>query len=372
MDRRNSFTFLRLAFALAVVFSHSFSLGGFGADPLARATGEQAHIGVVAVLGFFIVSGFLITASAERSAALWRFAFNRIARILPGFLVMQLVTVFALAPAFMLLRHAGQLGYWDSLVIGPNSAISYLIRNAGLRVVQYSITDVFRGNPGGYAMNGSLWSLAPEMMCYVWLGVLTLLGGLRWKYMAPVLFVVVFSLHVLGEAHPPALYPLAGWLQKVNTYGFHLSLHRSAYLAFIAGMTCYQWRAAVRWSGRFALIALAALVIAFCAKCYALVWPFTLPYLVLFLAHRLPFQRIEKWGDFSYGIYIYAFPLQQCLASAGLSRLGFAPFFLASAALALGAGFVSWRWVEAPVLFWARAIRAKPEPSVLPVLEPAV
>ena len=158
MDRQNSFTFLRLTFALAVVFSHAFPLGGFGEDPLSRITGGQAQIGTVSVLGFFVISGWLITASAQRSP-ISRFALNRASRILPGFIVMHLLVVFALAPAVMLWNHGDILDYWDSLVVGPNSATSYLVANAKIRVTQYPITDVFLHNPGG--------SATPENPCSI-------------------------------------------------------------------------------------------------------------------------------------------------------------------------------------------------------------
>lgn len=368
MDRQNSFTFLRLFFALAVVFSHSFPLGGFGEDPLSKATGGQAQIGVLAVLGFFVISGWLITASAQRTP-IWRFGLNRAARILPGFTVMHLLTVFALAPAVMLWNHADILDYWDSLVVGPDSAVSYLAANAQFRVTQYTITDLFRRNPSGPVINGSLWSLAPEVMCYVWLAVLAFARGLRWKFTGALLFASVFVLHAVGLRNPEALYPLARVLENTNTYGIHLTLFRSAYLAFLAGMMCYQLRDALRWRGWLAGLAMGLLVAACFAKCFALVWPFALPYIVLYLAYRLPFHRVEKWGDFSYGIYIYAYPLQQLLASAGVQRLGFIVYFAASVALAVLAGMASWRWVESPVLRWARSVGKK---SAQPELRPIV
>ena len=356
MERGNSFTFLRLVFALTVVFTHSFSLGGFGDDPLSRLTGGQMQMGNAAVLCFFVVSGFLITGSAMRQPSLWRFALNRAARILPGFWAVQLATVFALAPAIMLHRYGSQLGYWDTVVIGPNSAISYLFRDAGFRMLQYPITDLFLSNPGGSEVNGSLWSLAPEVTCYVYLGLLTAMGGLRFKFTGALLFVVVFALHAFGHNNPDAMIPVARVLEKGGIFSFHFPVFRCAFLAFLCGMTLCQFRDALSFRGSFALFALVALAGSCWGKCFDLVWPFTLPYLVLYLAHRLPFQRVERWGDFSYGIYIYAFPIQQCLALGGLYRLGVLPYLLCSMMLAVVAGFVSWRWLEQPVLQWARSI----------------
>ena len=325
MPRGNSFTFLRLAFALAVVFSHSFILGGFGEDPLAQYSRGQIRIGEMAVMCFFVVSGFLIAGSALRQPSIGQFAIHRAARILPGFWAVQLLTVFVLAPTIMMARHGDQLGYWDCL-FGPNSAISYLWRNAGIRILQYPITDLFRHNPGGEAVNGSLWTLAPEVTCYICLGLLAVMGGLRWKVVGPVLFLALYAIHATCLFRPEIGVAISGVLKKGGLFSFQIPLVRSLFLAFVAGMSFYQFRDSVRW--RVWVAALAALAAALsCDRWeFDLVLPLTLPYVVLYLAHRLPFERVERWGDFSYGIYIYAFPIQQCLALARFQRFGFAAF----------------------------------------------
>jgi len=353
MPRGNSFTFLRLAFALAVVFSHSFSLGGFGEDPLSRYSQDQIRIGEMAVICFFVVSGFLIAGSAERQPSIGQFAFHRAVRILPGFWAVQLLTVFVLAPAIMMAHYGDQLGYFDCL-FGPNSALSYLWRNAGLRVLQYPITDLFHHNPGGEAVNGSLWSLAPEVTCYICLGLLTVLGGLRWKFTGLVLFLVVYVLHVICMFFPDIGVALSGALKKGGIFSFQIPLFRSLFLAFLAGLSYYQFRDAIRWRGWVAVVAVLAAAVTCSRWEFDLVLPLTLPYVVLYLAHRLPFERVERWGDFSYGIYIYAFPIQQCLALGGLHRFGFPAFLGASLLLSLLAGMASWFALERPVLHWAR------------------
>lgn len=366
----NSFTFLRLVFALAVVFSHSFILGGFGPDPLAIATGGKIQIGTIAVVCFFIISGFLITGSVLRQKSIWRFALHRGARILPGFWMVQLLTVFALAPVIMLIHHGDQLDYWDTLVVGPNSAISYLGRNAGLGMLQYPITDLFYRNPGNSAVNGSLWSLAPEVTCYFYLGLLAVIGGLRWKFTGPVLFLIVYGLHIGAASHPELLSVVARRLEMVWISHFQQAPFRSVFLAFLAGMTCYQFRDRLVWKGWLAVCAGVALVAACWAQGFEMVWPIALPYLLLYLAFRLPFQRVEDYGDFSYGIYIYAFPIQQCLTLAGLPRFGFFPYLASSMILSVVAGVASWRWIEEPVLKWARNVGR--QPVVEPQASPAV
>ena len=367
MPRGNSFTFLRLAFALAVVFSHSFTLGGFGDDPLARFSGGHTRIGEVAVLCFFVVSGFLITGSALRQPSIGQFALNRAARILPGFWAVQLLTVFVLTPAIMMAHYGNDIGYCDSIIIGPNSAISYLWRNAAFRMLQYPITNLFLSNPGGAAVNGSLWSLAPEVTCYIYLGLLAVVGGLRWKFTGPVLFAVVYASHLIALHNNEAAIDMARILEKGGIFSFHIALFRSVFVAFLAGLSCYQFRDRLRWRGWVATVAVVALAAACWFGAFDIVWPFTLPYLVLYLAHRLPFERVEQWGDFSYGIYIYAFPIQQCLALAGLQRSGFLPYLGASIVLSVLAGMASWFALERPVLQWAHALTRRSRPTRPPV-----
>ncbi|EDY22203.1 acyltransferase 3 [Chthoniobacter flavus Ellin428] len=354
MPRGNSFTFLRLAFALAVLFSHSFGLGGFGVDPLLAFSHGQMQIGELAVLGFFVISGFLITASALRQPSIRQFALNRAARIAPGFWAVQLLTVFVLAPAITLARYGHFLDYWGSILVGPNSAWDYLWRNAAFRIVQYPITNLFAHNPLAGAVNGSLWSLGPEVTCYVCLGLATFFGTLRWKYTGPLCFLLFYGFHQLALIRPETGVAVARVMENGFIFGLHQPLYRSVFLAFLAGMACYQFREALRWKGWLAAVAGAALLITCWVGGFDFAWPIAWPYLVLYLAHRLPFERVEKWGDFSYGIYIYAFPIQQCLALAKVQRLGFMAFLGASAILSILAGAASWFLLERCVLRWAR------------------
>jgi peptidoglycan/LPS O-acetylase OafA/YrhL len=138
-----------------------------------------------------------------------------------------------------------------------------------------------------------------------------------------------------------------------------MPLVRSLFLEFLAGMSLYQFRDTVRWRGWLAAVVTAAAAISCSRWEFNLILPLALPYVVLYLAHRLPFEKVEQWGDFSYGIYIYAFPIQQCLALANFQRFGFAAFLLTSVVLALVAGMASWFALERPVMEWARNLVRK-------------
>lgn len=359
-DRENSFTFLRLVFSLTVVFSHCFPIGGFGVDPLMRVTGGQAQLGFVAVLCFFIVSGFLITASAVRQPSLWRFGLNRCARILPGYWTAQMLVALVLVPVIIGLLHPGEMSYWARLSAGPNSPLSFLARNAGFHLRQYFIGDVFAHQPAGAAVNGAMWSLGPEVMCYLGLALLALTRLLRRRWFAVLLFAGIYGLHVRGLVDKMSLIGVGHFLEWGGIFSFTNSLFRSLYVAFLSGMVCFLFREWLRWNAWIFAAALAILVASFHWRSFEFVWPFTLPYLVLFLAYRLPFAKLERHGDFSFGIYIYSFPMQQCLVFAGLPRFGLPAFIAASFLLAVAAGMVSWRWIEEPVLKWAKTLGKKP------------
>jgi peptidoglycan/LPS O-acetylase OafA/YrhL len=133
---------------------------------------------------------------------------------------------------------------------------------------------------------------------------------------------------------------------------------RISALAFLGGMLCWRYRAHLKWNGRVALLAAAVLLAGICGQQWRLVMPLALPYLVLYLAARLPFQKMERWGDYSYGIYIFSFPIQQLLYFHGLHRLGFAAYLAASLILSLAAGVLSWWLVEKPALRLGRKFGA--------------
>lgn len=78
----------------------------------------------------------------------------------------------------------------------------------------------------------------------------------------------------------------------------------------------------------------------------------TLPYLVYFCAYsRIPLWRVTQFtGDISYGIYIFAFPIQQAVYATTSSFLGFWPMMALSFALTTLFGAISWRLLEKPAL----------------------
>ncbi|MEU7651651.1 acyltransferase [Micromonospora taraxaci] len=353
-DRRaNSFGALRLAFALAVVLSHSAALG-FG-----RPLMPRVDLGAVAVAGFFTISGFLIVRSARRSSVP-RFLWHRALRIWPGLWVCLLFTAVVVAPVLFLERHGTVAGLWRS----PNGAFDYLRQNwwGGLR--QFGIADLLQGDTpywrwqGGNTLNGSLWTLAYEIFCYLLVAVLSvftiLRRQLRW---IPLLALLAMfgalcwnqfrhgnaeqGIWLTGEIGP---LPMLGTLRKDSLlwYGF----------MFLAGGTAELYSDRLLINDLFGV--LAVLVSAWLAAHGSFFGPALLAYayVTLWLAVRLPkaLHRVGNNNDYSYGLYIYSFVVQQVMAKTGVQALGLVGFFVASTLVSVGLAMLSWHLVEQPAL----------------------
>jgi peptidoglycan/LPS O-acetylase OafA/YrhL len=323
----NNFDAIRIAMALLVVWSHSFALyfGTEANEPLSVLTAGVANAGNIAVDVFFIVSGFLIIKSFERSRSYWSFLKKRIARIVPGFIVATSLCAFVLLPVL------GSTHY----------TIGSTVKTLGLNLLLQgwfvnSAPFVSNRVP---SLNGSLWSIPFEFWCY--LGVLAygiLKGG---KAFLVAVLVIVIALDVWTNATGKQwgggiITQVVGWP--------NLWFRMAPY--FMAGMLAHVYRDFIPRSGWIVLISLALLVI--CARLSPLtakaLLPLVLGYAVLYYAFSRQLFQAAKYGDFSYGTYLYAFPIQQLILA--FSAWSF-PIFVGTSMLLSGlAGIVSWFAVE--------------------------
>jgi peptidoglycan/LPS O-acetylase OafA/YrhL len=334
--RRNNFDLLRLGFATTVALVHAHVLSGAAAlAPLSRVLSSA-----VAVNGFFAISGFLITASHQRSATLADYAEKRVRRIVPGYVAVVIATaalgviVTDLPPAAYL-RDAG---LWR-----------YLAANLSfLNFLAPSLPGVFAANPTVTAVNGALWSIRVELLCYA--GVPLLFAATRWLRPAFVLTLALAACGAiavwLGDRHArtgqeiwhllqvelpvPVAYFLCGAAARIHFAAFER--HARALLA--VSLLCV----AARWVPALAPLA-------------EFVLPAALSVIVLYVALELPsLGNFARYGDLSYGIYVWHFPVIQLLVALGL----FAASPFAALALALGSvgvlALLSWHGVERPFL----------------------
>ncbi|MES2152171.1 MAG: acyltransferase [Pseudomonadota bacterium] len=335
-SKENGFNMVRLLCALMVVIYHAFQLNTVQSRPdsLSAVLAPHADLGSVAVGIFFIISGMFITQSWMRDPHIARFAVRRVARIVPGlFFCLLLTTVVAVA----WFSPAGWAGLADGapwrFILGGSvlHGLQYIIPGEELRIA---------GVLGGQDLNGPLWTLYWEGRMYVMVALIglaavmpmrswmrgvalflllaanlfpTVLGGFIWEVRMWSLFLTGMLLYTLA----PSL--RIGWV------------HVACALALVA-LNWTRWAAlngsGLSWFGIALVMATAALWVG---------------------SARYDHLRHLRHHDYSYGVYIYHWPVLIMLRSAwpGLDAFGL-----------LGAGLLviaplavfSWHVVESPAL----------------------
>ncbi len=330
--RSNSIGFLRFFFAATVIWSHAYRLGGFGDDLLNRINVNAPTTGFLAVGGFFVLSGFLITRSYETVGSTGRFIWHRFLRIFPGFWVCLAVTAFGFAPLAFLYEHGTLLHYFAEVP----APWSYITSNFLLAINQQHIGTVLAHVPSPLDLNLSLWTLNPEFFCYCCIAALGVVGVLR---RVPAIVATI------------ALLLLAGYTMLLWRYGDIILIEIEALFVYFAfGSYAYLVRSRLPILPWIATLCAAALLGTLTTRAFAFVAIPCIAYLTLFAAMRLPFRNFDRRMDLSYGLYIYAFPVQQLLALYGLSALGFTPYFLGALAITAALAATSWFCIERPSL----------------------
>ena len=319
--RNNSLNALRLVLATLVIVSHSWPIAGVGPDPTLGGVG----LGGWAVAGFFAISGFLITSSRLRTPFL-PFLWRRFLRIFPGLWVCLAVIAFVFAPIAALVEDGPD-------AVGPRSLAKFLLGNGVLQTVE-PIGTTLSNVPYSGTWDGSLWTLFYEASCYLILGSLLAVPLIRrrpgpwlWILFAASL-AVTFAVY---ELHWPVPYRLA-WLSYLGTY-------------FWAGALLFVHAASIRASVA-AVAGLAALTVAAWTSHTEVVAALPLACLALWLGVTLPLQRVGRRNDISYGVYIYAFPIQQLLVLAGAHHLGITAYVTLAICTTIPFAVASWFLIE--------------------------
>lgn len=346
---QNSFQLIRLVLAVAVLYRHSFDLLATGhADVVLDLIPPRTHLGRIALCFFMVVSGFLVAHSWTQSAG-WRdFLWRRVLRVYPGFVVASVLSAFVAAP----LGSSDPAGYLASVDV-PGFLVNTLQLN------KLSVPPSFLENPYPGPINGSLWSIKIEFECYLGLMALALVGVFRRRALMLGLFGLMLVAHAVQPYVPSGL----------DRYAHHLQLGTF----FMAGVVANLYRERLgRTYGWLEVAALTTVATAILEVGFIELLPLTGTYLLLYLAYepRLLRFRIGRRVDLSYGIYLYAWPVQQLLIQAFGGWLN--PYTLSVAAL-VGSGvlaWLSWTVVERPFLALKRGPQAAPRTAAGPA--PAV
>ena len=314
----NGYNRIRLIAALLVLFSHAFPITG-AVEPLERL-GLDTSLGLLSVAAFFVISGVLISASYERSQ-LARFVEKRVMRIMPALAVSVLLCVFLLGP--LLTRSP------DYFSQGQTWA--YLGR-AVFFPTAHELPGLFADHPNT-AVNGSLWSLLYEVICYV--GVAMALCFRAKKLLVIGAWLMSFA---LARAIPE---DAGGGLYYVRTLA-------ELFRFFGAGMLLYLYRDRIPIRADIGLGAALLVLAGAFTPVFEEVCAVAGSYAVIALAYLWKPLQSSSETDFSYGVYIYAFPVQQAVYQ--LVGGNWAVNILVALPITLGLAALSWYLVERPAM----------------------
>jgi peptidoglycan/LPS O-acetylase OafA/YrhL len=333
--RNNALNAWRLVMATGVFLGHSIALTG---RKVSFAPADQL-LGHVWVDGFFAISGFLVTSSWLRDPRVGPFLVARGLRILPGLWVCLIITAFVIAPIGVAIQGGPNL-------LATAAPEKYVLNNITTITFQADIAGTPQGVPHPGMWNGSLWTLQFEVLCYIAVLVFGVVGLLLRRWFLP----TAMALALIWSATLPP------W--TVEPISIAQILARFAVM-FLAGALLHQFRDVIpaRWSlvGASAVIVLAASFL----PNYRLVAALPLAYSLVVSGALIHNSQLNFRNDLSYGVYIYAWPLQQLLVVSGLGFLTPLLFSTVVAVPILALAALSWFLIEKRALSLKSRLRGR-------------
>ena len=286
--RDNNLNLIRMIAATAVLVSHAvpIAVGAGVPEPLLTSVGHS--LGTLSVMVFFIISGFLILASFERSSSHASFMLARFLRLFPGLFVNLVFVAFVMGPvvtSFPVVEY-----------VRLQEIYTFVLRNLALFPLVFTLPGVFTDQPAA-APVGSIWSLRHEVTCYAGLFVAGVLGAWRTRQRAAIVFGAYAAAMLI--------------LTRIELHGVIETLLRLSF-PFAVGMAFHVWRdriplslagvvagAGLAWLAHGTAVCYPVLIL---AMAYGTFWLGYVPGGIL--------RHYNRVGDYSYGVYLYAFPLQ--------------------------------------------------------------
>lgn len=329
--RDNNYNLLRFLAACFIAFYHCFFMA-MGPEMTDDRFPALYQLSQIVLNFFFIASGFLIAQSFQRRKDIISYSVARFLRLIPGVFVLSLIICFVIGP---IVTEIPLKDYFSSLATWTYVPVTTALQPDAI------LPGVFASNPNPNEIDAALWTLRYEVVCYIGLAILGLWGALKRSPKFTFITALMFISY--------GLITYATTLRDIAAIN-HL-MHFG--LSFFIGTIFYVYRAQIPLSF---IVSLSLGLIAFGAHW---VWgklaePIVIlasAYIVFWLAY-IPagfIRRYNQLGDYSYGVYIYHYPIQQVLMYA---IGGFSPFvlFFASLPFTIVIAVLSWKLVEKPSL----------------------
>ena len=320
--RSNNLKVLKFIAAILVIYSHAFIITGKSGEPLGCISSGEISLSSLAVALFFFASGFFVTKSLMKDGTGKKYWLKRIVRIYPAFIVIILLTAFVLGPV---VTEYSLASYFQS-----KSLYSYLLYLC--MIPKYELPGVFTHNPESI-VNGSLWTLILEIICYFGLYVTFSIGILNKKVLKKV--NIIFGVIVF----------VVFGLKLESIYQFHEYLRPM--FVFIIGMEYYIFCEDIKLSYKgFILVSIISILLLI-LKRGDLFTVLCFPYLIsncIFSKKQIS-SVIAKCGDLSYSVYLAAFPIQQTLVQY-FPDMGVVRNTIFASILAIVVAYLMFKYVE--------------------------
>jgi peptidoglycan/LPS O-acetylase OafA/YrhL len=323
-NRPAGFDYMRICLAVAVVCQHSMN-ATLGLRQTLESFSSSFRIPVAMILAlFFALSGFLVTGSLFRCRSLISFLGLRTLRIAPALAVETALSAIIVGPIFSetpLLQYFAEPKFYQYFfnIIGD---------------VHYQLPGLFLRNPMPDVVNAQLWTVPYELWCYAILALLaaTATCSNRVKYLAFLIFAQIGLIY----------YGMSHW------EGTSLQLPAPLLVfCFLSGVGFYLWRDRTPFNAPTLLLALSLCAAGLSIKYGDVLVPIPAAYVTFYLGSLDPRRSwIISSGDYSYGIFLYGFVIQQCVATFGDPVQHWSLNILISLPIAFGVAFASWHLVE--------------------------
>lgn len=329
----NNFDFLRVLAALCIAFSHSYGLlNRSGEEPLMKWTGLKYDASFMGLCIFFTISGYLITKSAANSSSLKNYIWKRFLRIQPLLIVVTLLSVFIVGPLLSSLspgEYFKQPGTW-----------TYFRNVFPATGIQFVLPGVFETNIKEPGVNGSLWTLVLEERLYIFTAIVFFLSSKTKKYY--LWFIALYNLFYFFNT---SFHKFTDFSLLNASAGFYSLIFLNAGALYLLGLKQEVL------NFKKTLIILPLLVLSLIFPFLNFLQLFIIPFFLMNLAFLRSFtNRAGKWGDFTYGIYIFAFPVQQTIIHLYSNEISPLKLFCFTLLICVPLAVLSWHLLEKKML----------------------
>lgn len=331
----NNLDLIRIFLACLVIICHSPTLNGpshFWIDPISFFF-SISNSGAIAVKLFFFISGLVVTNSYLKNRNAIYFIISRFFRIIPALFFLIIITIFIVGPTLTTLPL--------NKYFNDPSVFLYFRNNIFFHLADY-LPNIFENNFYPNVINGSLWSLRYEVMCYIWILIFFIILRKKNKYLLniPIAIIIIDSilptrilLNNLGE--DVAIYTLPasfafGALLAVNSEKLKLN-SLTILITIVLGLIFH--------STQFNQIS----------------FIFASSIVVLYISSNKYILKFKPQNDISYGIYLWGFLIQQTLYNfTGHIYTGYHCLF--SIIISSILGYISYIYIEKPFIQYGKLI----------------